>query len=284
MRRARPLLGTYVEIESDGLAEPARERAINAAFEAIERVHRLMSFHDGESDVSRLNRYAVSEPVAVDRWTAKVLKRARTLFDATDGLFDCAVGHELIRCGRLPAQGLSNIESGTFAAVEFMSDTRIRFSAPIAIDLGGIAKGFAVDRAIATLRAHGVRDALVNAGGDMRVIGDTARTIHIRRPGQEGHFVQAGLLRNAAIATSDAAATVMKHHGRSATPHRRRHAYSVVASTCLLADALTKVLVQTGDPGAGYFSSFGAIAFVTLADTTRASAPSALARLEDRVA
>jgi thiamine biosynthesis lipoprotein len=266
MRRARPLLGTYVEIEAAGLAKPALEQAINAAFEAIERVHRLMSFHDGESDVSRLNRHAASEPVAVDRWTAKVLKKARILFDATCGLFDCAVGHELIKCGRLPAHELSHIESGTFAAVEFLSEDRIRFSAPIAIDLGGIAKGFAVDRAIATLRAHGVRDALVNAGGDMRVIGDTARTIHIRCPGQEGRVVQAGLLRNAAIATSETAATVMKQHGRPAAPHQR-HAYSVVASTCLLADALTKVLVQTGDPEARCFSSFGAIAFVTSADT-----------------
>jgi FAD:protein FMN transferase len=266
MRRARPLLGTYVEIDAAGLAAPELERAVEAAFGAVARVHRLMSFHDPESDLSRLNRYAASEPVAVDRWTAKVLRKARTLFDETCGLFDCAVGYELMRSGRLPAQGLDNIESGTFAAVEFMSDDRIRFSAPIAIDLGGIAKGFAVDRAIATLRAHGVREALVNAGGDMRVTGETARTIHIRCPGLDGRAVQAGLLRNAAIATSEAAATVMKQRRRSVSSLHARHAYSVVASNCLLADALTKVLVQSADASAGYFSRFGAIAFVTSAD------------------
>ncbi|HWX64283.1 FAD:protein FMN transferase [Bradyrhizobium sp.] len=273
MRRARPLLGTYVEIDAAGLAGPALERAIEAAFGAVARVHRLMSFHDPESDLSRLNRRAVAEPVAVDRWTAKVLAKARTLFDETCGLFDCAVGAELMRCGRLPSHGLGNIASGTFAAVEFMSDDRIRFSAPIAIDLGGIAKGFAVDRAIAALRAHGVREALVNAGGDLRVMGKTAQTIHIRCPGLDGRAIQAGLLRNAAIATSEAAATVVKQRARSASSQCAHHAYSVVASTCLLADALTKVLVQTEDPSAGYFSKFGAIAFVTSADA-----------LEDRVA
>jgi FAD:protein FMN transferase len=272
MRRARPLLGTYVEIEAAGLAAPALERAVDAAFGAIARVHRLMSFHDGDSDVSRLNRYAASEPLTVDGWTAKVLKKVRVLFDATDGLFDCAIGYELMRSGRLPSRGLGHVESGSFSAVELLSDNRVRFSAPIAIDLGGIAKGFAVDRAIATLRARGVREAVVNAGGDMRVIGDEARTIHIRCPGQQGRAVQAGLLRNAAIATSAADATVMKLRNRPAASGSH-HAYSVVAPTCLLADALTKVLVQTQDAHARYFAGFGAIAFVTSADI-----------VEDRVA
>jgi thiamine biosynthesis lipoprotein len=272
MRRARPLLGTYVEIEATGLAEPQLERTVDAAFGAIARVHRLMSFHDGESDVSRLNRDAAREVVAVDRWTAKVLEKARILFDATDGLFDCAVGHELMQGGSLPSEGLGHVESGSFSAVELLSDNRVRFSAPVAIDLGGIAKGFAVDRAIATLRAHGVHEALVNAGGDLRVIGDKPRTIHIRCPDRQDRVVQAGLLRNAAIATSDAAGTVAKQHGRPTSPGSR-DAYSVVAPTCLLADALTKVLVQTQDARASYFARFGAIAFVTSADV-----------VEDRVA
>jgi thiamine biosynthesis lipoprotein len=59
MRRARPLLGTFAEVEALGLVEPAPERAVAYAFEAIERVHRLMSFHDPDSDISRLNRHVV---------------------------------------------------------------------------------------------------------------------------------------------------------------------------------------------------------------------------------
>ena len=273
MRRARPLLGTYVDIEANGRADPALETAVNAAFEAVSRVHRLMSFHDPDSDVSRLNRRAACEPVSVDRWTATVLRHARRLFESTNGLFDCAVGHELMQRGALPSQDLDHVETGTFSAVELLPHNRVRFSARVAIDLGGIAKGFAVDRAIAILRGHGVRDAVVNAGGDMRVMG-TARPIHVRCPAEPHGLVPAGLLRNGAVATSTATATVAKGGARlnaqsaSVRPGAARidhNAYSVVAPSCLVADALTKVLVQVGDIRADYFGDFGACAFITSA-------------------
>jgi thiamine biosynthesis lipoprotein len=278
MRRARPLLGTFVEVEALGLLEPALERAVAHAFEAIERVHRLMSFHDPDSDVSRLNRHAASTPVAVDPWTLKVLHRARVLFRATDGLFDSAVGYEAMLRGLLPSRDLDHVEPGTFSAVEFLPNNRIRFSATIAVDLGGIAKGFAVDRAIAVLRSYGVREALVNAGGDMRVMGETAQPVYIRCPGKDRRIVQVGLLQNAAIATSAAATTLRRGNLKRsvlpprATPCAEGSAYSVVAPTCLLADALTKVLVQLGDADASYFARFGAQAFVTTADAIKGKA------------
>src|SRR5713101_2421229 len=265
MRRSRPLLGTFVEVEASGLAEPALERSVTRAFDAIERVHRLMSFHDPESDISRLNRHAAFSPVTVDPWTAKVLHKARVLFD-------CAVGYEAMQRGLLPSQDLHHVGRGTFSAVEFLADNRVRFSAQIALDLGGIAKGFAVDRAIAVLRAQGVGEALVNAGGDMRVMGGTAQPVYIRCPGANGHVVQGGLLHNAAIATSSATATQRKGNVQrlgppaSATSSAEESAYSVVAPTCLLADALTKVLVQVGNSGTSYFAQFGATAFVTSGD------------------
>lgn len=275
MRRARPLLGTYVEIEASGLGDPSLECAVNAAFEAVARVHRLMSFHDPLSDLARLNRYAAFQPVAVDRWTSKVLRQARHLFDATLGLFDCAVGHELMQHGLLPSEGLAHAESGNFAAVEYVGGDQFRYSAPIAVDLGGIAKGFAVDRAIATLRAYGVREALVNAGGDIRVIGPSAQTVHVRCPERQARALRAGLLRNAAIATSGASATIARSGAQaqgSASPNGDHCAYSVVAPSCLLADALTKVLVQLRDPTAPFFAAFGATAFITSAETIEGKA------------
>jgi FAD:protein FMN transferase len=275
VRRARPLLGTFVEIEATAPGDPSLERAVNAAFEAVTRVHRLMSFHDPLSDLARLNRYAPFQTVSVDRWTGKVLRQAGMLFDATSGLFDCAVGRELMQRGLLPSEGLAYAESGTFSAVEHLGGNQFRYSAPIAIDLGGIAKGFAVDRAVATLRAHGVREALVNAGGDIRVIGPSARPILIRCPGGEDRVVRAGLLRNAAIATSSAVATVARCDAAGPTPaapNKDRCAYSVVAPTCLLADALTKVLVQLRDPNARIFAALGATAFITSDDAVEGKA------------
>ena len=275
MRRARPLLGTIVEIEVTGLCNPSLERAVNAAFEAVARVHQLMSFHDPLSDLARLNGDAPFQPVSVDRWTGKVLRQARMLFDATRGLFDCAVGHELMQRGLLPSEGLAHVKSGTLAAVEHLDNNQFRYSAPIAIDLGGIAKGFAVDRAIATLHAHGVGDALVNAGGDIRVIGPSAQPVYIRCPGEEDQFVRAGMLRNAAIATSSSLATIARSDAVRSTPAastRDYCAYSVVAPTCLIADALTKVLVQLCDPSASFFAAFGATAFITSDETIEGKA------------
>ena len=275
MRRARPLLGTIVEIEADGLDDPSLERAVNAAFKVVARVHRLMSFHDPLSDLARLNQYAPFQPVSVHRWTGRVLRQARLLFDATLGLFDCAVGHELMQRGLLPSEGLAHAQSGNFSAVEHLGGDRFRYSAPIAIDLGGIAKGFAVDRAIAALRAHGVREALVNAGGDIRVAGPSARPIHIRCPRSDDHVVRVGLLRNAAIATSGALTTIARSDAARPTPAAPNGdlcAYSVVAPTCLLADALTKVLVQLRDPGASLFGAFGATAFMTNAEAVEGRA------------
>lgn len=280
MRRARPLLGTYVVIEANGCADPVLERAVNAAFETVARVHRLMSFHEVGSDVARLNRLAAHQPISVDRWTAAVLRQARRIFEATDGLFDCAVGHELMQRGGLPTQDLDHVEPGSFSAVELLPANRVRFSSGIAIDLGGIAKGFAVDRAIATLRGHGVREAVVNAGGDLRVIGKTARPIHVRCPTDEHCLVLAGHLQNGAVATSSTMATIAKggapiaaHAGsmRYEASRTDPKAYSVVAPTCLLADALTKVLVQVGDIHADYFGYFGARAFITSATDCRAA-------------
>lgn len=272
MRRARPILGTYVGIEADGLPEAALEHAINAAFMAVERVQRLMSFHDPESDLSRLNRFAAWEPVVVDRWTAAVLRRAKMIFDGSGGLFDCAVGRELIQRGALPPDDLDHVVEGTFSAVRFLPENRIRFAERIALDLGGIAKGFAVDRATAVLRGHGVREAIVNAGGDIRVMGNRAQPIHVRCPNDSGSLVLAGLLQNGAIATSSADATISRRVAPQSGTTRDKNAYSVMAPTCTLADALTKVLVQTGDTSLEPFARFGAVALITRADVVGAVA------------
>src|SRR5215475_1309523 len=94
LRRARPLLGTFVEIVVSG-----------AAFAVVARVHRLMSFHDPDSDVSRLNRDAAKGPVAVDPWTFQVLQIAEDLRRRSAGVFDVAVASALQAIGLLPGSG-----------------------------------------------------------------------------------------------------------------------------------------------------------------------------------
>ena len=92
IRRCRPYLGTFVEIGAEGADPAAVERGIDAAFAAVARVHRLMSFHDPRSDVSRINREAFPKAVTVDPWTWQVLKTAQELARESSGAFDIAVG------------------------------------------------------------------------------------------------------------------------------------------------------------------------------------------------
>ncbi len=149
MRRARPLLGTVVEIAAAG--GPDLDAAVEAAFAAVERVHRLMSFHDPASDVSRLNRDAGIRPVPVDAWTHEVIATAIDLQRGSNGAFDITVAPALQRLGLLPALDGRPAAEGRAAgdAIALLPGGLVRFRDPATrIDVGGIAKGFAVDRAV----------------------------------------------------------------------------------------------------------------------------------------
>src|SRR5262245_46572651 len=87
-RRARPLLGTLVEIRVRDAS--IADEAFDRAFAAVERVHRCMSRQETGSDVARINGAPAGSNVEVDAWTRDVLQRAKELHAATGGLFDCA--------------------------------------------------------------------------------------------------------------------------------------------------------------------------------------------------
>jgi thiamine biosynthesis lipoprotein len=158
-KRARLALGTLVEMRLADLSIAAH--AFERAFQAVERVHRLMSRQEADSDVARINRAAANTRVAVDAWTWDVLRRAKELHEATDGLFDCTVAPG----GR-----------GSLSDLRLIAGNGVVLSRPLAITLDGIAKGYAVDRAVDALLAAGATAGFVNAGGDLRDLrrGDAA--------------------------------------------------------------------------------------------------------------
>ena len=182
MRRARPLLGTIVDVQARARDDVAVARSIEAAFAAIERVHRLMSFHDAESDVSRMNREAFVRSVIVDKWTWRVLHAAQEFARESDGAFDITVGRLLANWNYLPRQGSRCDSISNWRDIVLEKNCAVRFRRRLAIDLGGIAKGFAVDRAVDALTEAGARAGLVNAGGDLRVFGLQEKAVRIRYP------------------------------------------------------------------------------------------------------
>lgn len=252
IRRCRPLLGTFVEISAAGLAEEELNAAINAAFSSIETIHNLLSAHARDSELSLLNREAASRPVMVSRQTFAVVRRAVNLASESNGAFNPAIAPVLARWNFLPAT-LKRNAAGSWRDVRFLPGRKIRYLKPLALDLGGIAKGFAVDRAIETLRMRGARAALVNAGGDLRVFGQRSSTIHVRHPENPGMFAGRIPIRNAALATSSPYFTE-KTWQRGRVSHlvdsRRQCAVtgavsvSIRARECWLADALTKVVLN----------------------------------------
>ena len=274
VRRARPLLGTFVDIQAMGLPESCLAAAIDRAFGAVERVQQLMSFHDPRSDVSRLNRQAARRPVRVSAWTYQVLSAAKVYYAETDGAFDIAVAPLLEQWGFLPRWNRIEEERsclGCTGDIEIRADQTVRFHRPLRIDLGGIAKGFAVDKAVEELRAGGVGTGVVNAGGDLRVFGVARQWVHIRHPARPGLVVPLRELNEAAIATSATYFSRRTCRNNRISPlvdtaNRRAVtrgvSVTVQAPTCMVADALTKVVFARGGKAGALLRDFAASAFI----------------------
>ena len=270
-RRCQPWLGTYVEVAAQAPDEAVLERAIQSAFDSVARVHRLMSFHDPASDVSRLNRHASHSPVTVDAWTHEVLGEAQRMHLLSGGIFDVAIAPSLIAWGFLPDKHVPTEGRGTTAEVDLMTKRRVRFHRSLTLDLGGIAKGFAVDRAVEALQAAGISSGSVNAGGDLRVFGPRPQPLRVRHPGQPTKTLVVGELRDEAAATSAACFSRRRHAGRwvspildpfTARPWLGRASITVIAPSCLQADALTKIIALAPEGAPAILTDCGARAII----------------------
>lgn len=272
-RRAQPWLGTLVEITiADSPGDARLLTAFNDAFAEIAEVHRLMSFHDPASDVSRLNRAAAGASVAVHAHTCEVIRTALSIACASGGLFDVSCAPQLVQWGYLPAPaGDAPMHVPGHSALVLQDGNRLRKTRAAWVDLGGIAKGYAVDRAIASLRQSGIRSACVNAGGDMRAFGDVAYPVAIRDPEQPTKAALHTWVRDDALATSATYFSRKRIGGRNCSalvdgahggPVVAGFSASVRAPTCMLADALTKVVMASADTRHPALAQFGAVSLV----------------------
>ena len=265
MIRCKPLLGTYVEISIDD-ACGNHIAAIEQAFNAIATVQKLMGFHDPNSELSMINSHAHLNELEIHPWTSEVLQIAREVYSLSGGLFNCGIGHHLVASGLLPTQINQQVRQyGGIEDLQWITTNKIFSTKPLCLDLGGIAKGFAVDIAVQCLRTSGVESGSVNAGGDLRVFGNQAQTIYLREPSKPNQVINIGELQNGAIATSGLYLSAREKNtvshfinpisGQAVdTPH----SYSVIANECIYADALTKVLALTHQPDHACFNHFSA--------------------------
>jgi FAD:protein FMN transferase len=274
VRRARPLLGTFVEVAVAGAPRPAMNAAVEAAFGAVAQVHKLMSFHEAQSDVRRLNAQAWKDPVCVHGWTYRVLQAAIDLHRRSAGVFDIAVAPALVRIGVLPAVGDEEeadcANPATTHAIELLPARHIHFkNRNTRIDLGGIAKGFAVDCALEALRRHGMPMGLVNAGGDLAAFGQGPWRADIRDPRDPGRLICTMELSDAAIASSGGRFDPFRSSrppGPAIIDPRTGGPPTRIRGATVRAPALTKVVMINGASAVDLLTQYGADALVLLAD------------------
>lgn len=250
--------------------------ALDAAlFAAVDQVDQQMSTWKPESDLMRINRAEVGTWVDMPPELALVIKTALEIGRASDGAFDIAVGDMVKAWGFGPSASDSAAISAhlaapppaAFEALTLSADGRsISKRAPVALDLSGIAKGFAVDQMIACLQGFGINNALAALDGELRSIGTDEDgkpwAIAIEKPDYDKRAPMGVIeLSDCAIATSgdyrhwvDVGETRLSHtmDRRVGGPTRSPVAsVSVVADTCMEADAwATALLVSGREPGA----------------------------------
>ncbi len=275
VRRRIPVMGTVAEVAVPTHDEPWAQRAIDAAFGELRRIELEMSRFRPDSYVSRLNTARPGDWVDVSADAASVLERSLSWARASDGRFDPCLGRvselwDVAHRSEPPAEEVVSGLAGAdrWRALELVPDRvggggRAALISPrAAVDLGGIAKGFAVDAAADALRAHGIQDGLVNVGGDLVALGSDASgrawVVGVQSPDDPSGIAATVEVSDAALATSGDYVRYFQHGGRRyhhlLDPHTGRpvrtgtRSLTVRAARCVDADAAATALFGV-DPG-----------------------------------
>lgn len=269
-----PAMGTHATVTIVGTpidAMSGRIRRINAAvIDEITAVERLMSIYKPDSDVARLNGNVSGKEIAIDTRTFEVLDTAVAVSRLTGGAFNVFIlpteqlwgfktGHahkvpppREIEASPADGSEISMKEAGEKHFARLLKDGT-------KIDLGGIAAGYAVDRAVRVLREMNARGALVDIGGDCYCLGMSANgtpwRVAVRHPRGGGVLTVLELSDRAVTTSGDYEDFFMengKRYSHIFDPRRGRPAESgvisatVISDTCVMADALATALVVMG--------------------------------------
>ncbi len=255
IKRARPFLGTIVEISISGDDEERLQRLATTAFERISDIQNLLSYFDPLSDVSRINRAKTNQPLDIDPRTFFVLRKAEDFYRISSGAFNVVKD-------QIP---LTEV-------IAFSDQTVIKKYASGTIDLGGIAKGYAVDIAAEFIFSEGVSSVCVNAGGDLRAIGEPVE-VYVRDPSRPEYSVASLSVCDKAFATSarmrDSSGfeqSGVVYHGSAGEIVSKNESASVIAATCLDADALAKCVLLMGNASSSLLRNLDAKAFLITTD------------------
>jgi len=292
LSREEAIMGTRCAVELWSEDRAAGEAAIEAVLAEMRRIDAAMSTYKPDSEVSRVNATAGKGPVAVSLELFALIQTAEGYSKLSQGVFDityASVGYLYdYRAHVRPDDAAIDAALPSIDYRQLQLDPlkhTIAFGKPgMRIDLGGIGKGYAVDRGIAILQQRGIAHALVNAGGDTRVIGDRLGkpwVIGIRHPDRRDEVVLRIPLEDAAFSTSgdyeryfDEGGVRYDHiidpkTGRS--PHGVR-SVTVIASTATRTDGLTKsVFIMGAEDGIAFINGLTDADAIVISDDGQVS-------------
>ena len=265
-KRDEAIMGTAITVELWADDESTGQAAIEAVMAEMRRIDRLMSPHKADSELTHINRQAARQPVRLSSEMFGLIERALAFSAVSRGAFDisyASVGQLYdYRAGIAPggkALAAARLAIGWRGLKLDRAARTLAFMHPgMRIDLGGFAKGHAVDNSVAILAQLGIHHAHVSAGGDSRVIGDRRGrpwTIGVRHPRNATALVAVLPLENTAVSTSGdyerffEQGGVRHHHIIDPTTGRSPaavHSVTILAGDGLTAEALSKSLFVLG--------------------------------------
>ena len=265
-------MGTMIEITLIGDDEEAANKATLQAFQEIKRIEILMSSWIDSSDITRINRSAGKEWVKVSNETLEVIKKAKEISELSEGGFDITIGPlaEIWRKAReekVPPsteEVKEKLDLVNFKNLKVDQEGRVFLKKKgMGVDLGGIAKGYAVDRGFEILKSLGYKNLIVNAGGDLRVGGlknNQPWSIGIQNPRETQNILTRISVSDVAVATSGDYEKFFIYQGkryhhifnpRDGFPTDGCQSVTIVTKDCITADALATAVFVLG-PEKGY--------------------------------
>lgn len=278
--REKVLMDTLVTIKAYGADNVKTEEAVDRALSEIEGIDRIMNFYDPQSEISKINKGAGRQRV-ISRNMLTVIPMSQRYNRKTGGAFDITIG-PLMRLWsfnvnpRVPSEkelrkALSLVDAGGIEISRRGNSVRLRKSG-MELDLGGVAKGYAVDRAVAVLRKSGIRRALVTTGSTTIVMGGKPGgkpwLIGIKNPRKDDKTIGTLKLKDKSISTSgDYQQYFMKagkryHHiidPKTGLPARGVQSVTIVTTkSCTEADILSTAVFVMGYPkGMDFLANLG---------------------------
>jgi thiamine biosynthesis lipoprotein len=267
---AQPMMGTEVSVYVWHDDPEIGEQLVAQVFAEASRIDKLMSTYIDDSQISEINRRAADEPVVAGDELFQLIRRSLDISVLTRGAFDItydSVGqHYDFRSGARPDQVTVDSElkliDYRFVELDRAQGTVGFKQQGVRINLGGIAKGYVVERGIDILRSNGVDHAIVTAGGDSRLLGDRRGRpwmVGIRDPREDGEVAISVPLADEAISTSGDYERYFEEDGvryhhilqpATGEPASGVHSASVIGPDAVITDALsTSVFVMGVEQG-----------------------------------